>query len=145
MSRKTAREDAFKLLFSMEVGNHTALEALDSYFSTEGKNKYEFSLDTNTEDDKAYVRETITGVFDNLTFIDDTINRHSPHWKTDRLSKVTLAVLRLAVYEITMNRHIPSSVSAKEAVRLSNIYGSEKDRSFVNGILGEIIKEIENA
>lgn len=75
-------------------------------------------------------------VIQNLEAIDNIIETYLKGWNKSRISKVSLAILRLAVYEMKYDDKIPVKVSINEAVELSKIYGSDKDKSFVNGILG---------
>lgn len=75
--------------------------------------------------------------------IDKIISGHSQRWATKRLSRVSLAVLRLALFEIFNLESIPTSVSINEAVELAKKYGGEEDFSFVNGLLGSIVRNPE--
>ena len=75
-----------------------------------------------------------------LQKIDALIEEHSHKWKTTRLSRVALSVLRLAVYELMYCEDIPVSVSINEAVELAKSYAGEEDASFINGVLGGIVR-----
>ena len=68
------------------------------------------------------------------------ISEHSKQWSIERLPKVSLAVLRLAVGEIKYNDEVPESVSVNEAVELAKTYGTAEDASFVNGLLSSVLK-----
>lgn len=140
MSRKTAREDTFKLLFSTEVGNHAPACALDTYFADDIRDKSQFSLESQSDEDKVYIRSTVAAVHENFSLLDSIIKEHSSRWDVTRLSKVSLTLLRLAIYEIKFCPKVPVAVAISEAVRLAKIYGTEKDSAFINGILGEYAK-----
>ena len=77
--------------------------------------------------------------------IDAKINEVSEGWKTGRMGKVDLTLIRLAVYEMLYEEKIPVSVSINEAVEIAKTYGSTEDASFVNGVLGSVAKELESA
>ena len=141
MSRKTAREDTFKLLFATEVGNHMPTNALDTYFAEDIRDKSQFSLDAQSEEDKQYIRSTVAAVHENFSLLDQIITENSIKWDVKRLSKVSLTLLRLAIYEIKFCPKVPVAVAIAEAVRLAKIYGTEKDAAFINGILGEFAKK----
>ena len=85
-----------------------------------------------------YIQETY------LEEIDKTISDNLSGWTLKRISKIALAVLRLAVYEIKYVENIPVGVSINEAVEIAKKYGSDNDRTFVNGILGSIARKNEN-
>ena len=72
--------------------------------------------------------------------LDDVINKYSKGWKANRLPKVNLAILRLAIYEIKYLDDVPNSVAINEAVELAKKYSGEGDYSFINGILGSVAK-----
>ncbi len=74
------------------------------------------------------------------SMIDIYIEKYAKEWTVDRMSKVDLAILRLAMFEILYREDIPYSVSINEAVELAKKYSSEKSSSFINGILGNFIR-----
>ena len=82
-------------------------------------------------------------VIKNMEKIDKVVTESAPEWPIDQINKVDLAILRLAVWELTINKKEPPKVVIDEAVELSKSYGSEKSSSFVNGVLGTIFKGIE--
>lgn len=94
--------------------------------------------------DNKYLEKTVIGVFEDLEKIDNLIITHlKPGWSIGRLSKVVLAVLRLAVFEMLFSDDVPSSVAINEAVEITKEYGEEKEPVFVNGILASILKDSE--
>ena len=82
------------------------------------------------------------GVYSNLEKIDDMIEKHIVGWKKERISKVSLCALRLAIYEMLFENDIPNSVSINEAIELTKKYSTKEDASFINGILGSVEKSI---
>ena len=79
-----------------------------------------------------------TGVLANLDKLDETLASYSKKWKLNRLPKVSLTVLRLALYEMEFVDDLPDSVAINEAVELAKKYGSQEDASFINGVLGAV-------
>ena len=102
----------------------------------------ELYLSSETED-PALIEELktrATRVIENLTEIDDMINRTAIGWTTERMSKVDLSILRLAVFEAFFDEDIPESVAINEAVELAKKFSSGEAASFINGILGKLSK-----
>lgn len=75
--------------------------------------------------------------------IDPVIAKNAPEWPLDKLNRVDLAILRLAVYELTVDKAVPPKVIVDEAVELAKELGSESSPAFVNGVLGSVLKEEE--
>ena len=84
------------------------------------------------------------GIFDNLSEIDAKITENLRGWKLTRISKVSLSLMRIAVYEMLYMDDIPHSVSINEAVTLAKKYSTQDDSSFINGVLGSISKTVES-
>ncbi|WP_303874479.1 transcription antitermination factor NusB [Tepidanaerobacter acetatoxydans] len=130
LSRKIAREQAFKILFAIDVGNNTVEEASEIVI--------EFLKDENQ---KSFIQSEVKGVLNNLTNIDKVINKYSDDWTIDRMASTDRNILRLAVYEIIYSQDIPMSVSINEAVEIAKKYGDEQSYKFINGLLGSIAKD----
>lgn len=129
MSRRELREWIFQTLFRMEFHNKEEYEKqLELLFETE-----EIS-----EEDKAYAKNKILDVLSHIEDIDAAINEVAKGWKTSRMAKVDLTILRLAVYEIRYEEDIPTKVAINEAVEMAKKYGTDTSSSFVNGILAKI-------
>ncbi len=130
MTRSESREQAFVLvfekIFNPELSVSEIVEAA------------EISDDVQYPDEFA-VRLAET-VFEHISDADSVIEKYAKGWKLQRLSKVSLAVLRLAVCEILYCDDVPDSVTINEAVELSKKYSTVKDSSFVNGILGSLVR-----
>ncbi|MCM1343930.1 MAG: transcription antitermination factor NusB [Muribaculaceae bacterium] len=92
------------------------------------------------EKDAAYIEERERAVREKLPEIDRIINENTEGWDTTRMGKVELTVLRLAVYEMLFDEHIPVGVAIDEAVEIAKKYGQENSGGFVNGILAKIVK-----
>jgi transcription antitermination protein NusB len=149
--RRLARILALNALFQMEVGKielETAIanvlqedELLENL--TEG---YGYTLNKSLEMLKwlsgitAYVTETVKGVSEHLTDLDELIRPFVKNWRFERLAKPEITILRLAMYEILYGSDIPSSVSIDEAIELAKLFGEPESSKFINGILGSILK-----
>lgn len=134
MNRTTMRENAFKLIYSLEIQQSDNLEEQIELFieSNEIKDK----------EAKKYIEEVILGIKEKQTDILRAIEQNlKSDWKISRISKMDLAILKLAIYEIKYNE-IPYKVAINEAVELAKKYGEDKSKNFVNGILASIVKEI---
>jgi|SRR5699024_177586 len=122
MDRRTAREEAFKLLF-----------------------QHDFNQGDNFSDDdlNPYTKTVVRGVIKNKREIDQLIAAHLRNWSYDRIAHVEKTILRIAVFEMKFLDDIPVGVSINEAVELSHTYGDEKSSKFVNGVLSNINEEKE--
>ena len=100
---------------------------------------FEEELENIKEEDKKYLTGKVDAILSHLESIDAEINDKSVGWKTSRMAKVDLAILRLAVYEIRYEEDIPEKVSINEAVELAKKYGTDDSSSFVNGVLAKFV------
>lgn len=130
MTRREEREQAFILLFEKSFNNETELDEL-----------YDFAVENEAITGSDFIKKLVFTAWENVDDIDAVIEKYSQGWKISRISKVALAVLRLAVCEIKYFDDIPVGVSINEAVELCKKYASKDDPSFVNGILGTVSKE----
>ena len=130
MGRKKARDNAFKCIYQLGFENCNELEDILRYCYEENQ---------NDEEEKEYIASVINGVKENLEKIDDIILSKLKNWSIQRIAKVDLAILRLAIYEIMYRDDIPVKVSANEAVELAKNYGNNDSKSFVNGVLAKVI------
>lgn len=132
MNRTEARDMAFKFLYQVEVQKENNEEAINLFFDNNEIEK---------NDAKKYILDIANGVNENLENIIDLIRKNlKQDWKIERISKVTLAILKLAIYEIVYVK-IPYKVVINEAVELAKKYGEDSSPSFVNGILASVVKE----
>ena len=142
MRRSEQREHIFKLLFL--EGFHPREEIpgqLELYFERLDEameDPLRFS-----EEDQAYIQEKYLTVREKLPLIDERLNSISEGWKTARMSRVDLAILRLAVYEMAYDEKVPTGVAINEAVELAKRFGTDASGPFVNGLLGRIARDME--
>ena len=142
MSRRAIRESVFKLLFISEFNSEEEMKQQTGvFFDGVGSDIVENCKDgCPDEEDIVYINERFEKVKGMLSDIDGLLNETSQGWKTSRMSKVDLCVLRLAVFEILYDENVPVSVAINEAVEIAKKFGGEDSGSFVNGILGKIAK-----
>ena len=132
MNRSAIREQAFKLLYSLEIQKDINKE--------EQINLYLESNHIENQEAKEYIEDAILGIEKNLEEIDNLIKANlKENWKIERISKIDLSILRLAIYEIKY-KEIPYKVAINEAVELAKKYGEDTSKNFVNGILASIVK-----
>ena len=135
MSRKKARDNAFKCIYELEFIKDKNLE--DILFNCYEENN-------NTSEEKEYIEMILKGVKDNIKNIDDIILSKLKNWSLDRIAKIDLAILRLAIYEILYVDSIPDKVNANEAVEIAKTYGNNDSKSFVNGVIAKVIEDKED-
>ncbi len=128
MNRRQAREEAFILIFEKNFNSADIDEIL------------ELAIEVRELTPDDYINTVFRGVYDNLELIDGIISDNSIGWKINRISKISLCILRLAIFEMKFVDEIPVSVSINEAVELAKKYASKEDASFVNGILSSVEK-----
>ncbi|WOC33314.1 MULTISPECIES: transcription antitermination factor NusB [Caproicibacterium] len=143
MKRHDARRQAFFLLFEQSLHGGTVAELID-YADEAG------SFQEEDEEQKQvpapvdeFAQRTASGAEAHCAELDEIIGRYARGWSVRRISKVCLALLRLALYEMKWEADIPVSVSINEAVELAKQYGGADDASFLNGILGAAAKELQ--
>ena len=132
--RRAAREAVLALLFETEYHEDEAPEAILTRAAA--------ARDVDVKD--RYIRKEYYAIMENLTAIDTLLGRHAKGWRTDRLSRVSRAILRLGAYEVVFAEKIPAPVAINEAVELAKKYDDPKARSFINGVLNAIKKELED-
>ena len=134
MKRSEIRELAFKLIYSLEIQK---IDNLDE--------QIEIYLESNEiTDPKAvdYIKDCIFGIEKNKEDINNTIqNSLTEEWKIERISKVNLSLLKLAIYEIKY-KDIPFKVEINEVVELAKTYGEDTSSKFINGALAKVVKEL---
>lgn len=131
MGRKLARESAMKLLFQMGINDDFTSESIDIFVSNN-----EFS-----NDEREYIVDTINKVVENLVTIDSKIEKYALGWKINRIPKVDLSILRIAIYEILFRSDIPVEVSINEAIDISKKYSTNESSKFINGLLGSVARD----
>lgn len=133
MSRTAIREHAFKLIYSIEIQNKENInEQIDLYIE---------SNNIDNENSIQYIKDAVLGIEKNKEEINKKIEINLKEgWKIERISKVDLSILELAIYEIKY-KELPYKVVINEAVELAKKYGDDSSKSFVNGILASIVKQ----
>lgn len=131
MSRREIRENVFKMLFRVEFHDEEDMKEQLVMFEEE--------LAHLNEEDLNYIKEKFNKIIENIDSIDAEINDKSKGWKTSRMGKVDLSIIRLAVYEIKNEDDIPVKVSINEAVELAKKFGTDDSASFVNGVLAKFV------
>ena len=130
MKRTEQREHIFKLIFGADFN-----EESEQGTQTE---LYLEQIEGATEKDMQYISQKAQKIIEKIDEIDAAINEVSEGWKTRRMGKVDLTLIRLAVYEMKWDEDVPTGVAINEAVNLAKKYSSEDGASFVNGVLAKL-------
>ena len=130
MTRKEERELAFTLIFEKIFNDETSIEDI-----------IENAMDARLIEENTFAFSLAQLTYEHIEEIDSIVNQNSVGWKLERLPKVSLAIMRLAICEILYVPSIPSGVSINEAVELAKKFASQEDASFINGILGKYVRE----
>lgn len=131
MTRRELRENVFKMLFRVDFYEQGELTEQLKLFTEE--------LENLKEEDFLYINNKCNEIFDKIPELDETVNAVVEGWKTSRMGKVDLSIIRLAVYEMKYEEQIPAKVSINEAVELAKQYGTDDSASFINGVLAKLV------
>lgn len=132
MKRTETRELAFRLIYSIEIQKEMDEEQVELFLE---ENEIEEKAEIN------YIKQTFDGIKENKEEIANLISSNlKEKWTMDRISKIDLAILKVAIYELIFSK-LPYKVVINEAVELAKKYGDDSSKSFVNGILASIVKE----
>ena len=135
MNRSAAREETFKLLYSLEIQRENLKEQTEIYLE---------NAEISDEKTKEYISSMVEGIEGNIATIEEKISENlKKDWKIERISKINLVLLKLAIYEI-LYTETPFKVVINEVVELAKKYGDDISPNFINGILASIVKESEN-
>ena len=129
MRRSKVREHIFKMLFSIGFDAADADEQIELYLE---------QVEEASEEERGYMRKKVKDIAAHEEEIDAMINEHTTGWKTGRMNKVDLSVLRLAVYEMKWDDEVPVKVAINEAVELAKTFSGDEGPAFVNGVLGKL-------
>lgn len=132
MSRRTLREQLFKLLFRIEFNSLEEMQEQCGLF-------FENADETISEEDSKLIQERFDQLMEHLQEIDKSINTKAKGWTTERMGKVDLTIIRLAVFEILFDESVPNGVAINEAVELAKKFGQDESYSFVNGVLARFV------
>lgn len=130
--RHQARELALKVLFQLESSEDDPEEVL-RYHAAEG---------AATSDVAHFAGQLVRGVMANQEKLDAILSATSEHWKLEQMAKVDRIILRIAVYEITIDRHVPTKAAINESIELAKTFSGEEAGRFVNGILGRVAASV---
>lgn len=133
MGRKRARESTMKLLYQMEINEDFSDKLINLFFEN----------NTFNEEEKEYILDATSKIVNNMEKIDSYIEKNIENWEINRLAKIDLCVLRIAIYEILFRSDIPVEVSINEAIEISKKYSSSQSSKFVNGVLGSIVRSTD--
>lgn len=134
MRRHEQREQLFKLLFRVEFNSMDDMPEQVKLFFQDDEVEY-------TEAIMESIQDKYTKIQEKLPQIDGLLNEKAEGWNTERMGKVELAVLRIAVYEILFEEDVPDMVAINEAIEIAKKYGQEASGGFVNAILAKFIKK----
>lgn len=132
MGRSELREHIFRVIFRIEFNEIEEMPQQTEMYLEE--------LEQAKEKEKEYIKNKSKAIIEKLSEIDVALNEHTAGWKTSRMNKADLAILRLAVYELTWDDEVPNGVAINEAVELGKRYSSEDGPSFINGVLAKFVK-----
>lgn len=127
-SRKLAREMAVEFLFQIEFQKEDIKEQVEDFLDSVEQENF----------DKDYFFEIVNGVLNCQEEIDQIISSKAKGWTIERIAKVDLAILRVAIYEIKHREDIPLSVSINEAVEIAKKFGTDESGKFINGLLAQV-------
>jgi len=133
MNRRKSREIAMKLLFEATIKKEGYAEVIEDF-------KEHTDVDLS-DVDMEYINRILKGINENLEAVDKHIEKYLINWKLYRLSKIDLSILRIATYEILFEEDIPDKVSVNEGIELAKKFSEEKSATFINGVLGSMIKQ----
>ncbi len=138
MSRRELREQIFKYIFRVEFHDREEMSEQEQFFfETLKMEAQERELQEIRDEDAAYISGKSNKIIEKLDEIDAMINKKAKGWTTQRMGKVDLTILRLAVYEIVFDEDVPTGVAINEAVELAKRFGQEESSGFVNGVLAK--------
>ena len=132
MTRKEERELAFTLIFEKIFNDELSIEEI-----------VENAVEARLVEENTFAFSLAQLTYENIEEIDKLINENSVGWRVERLPKVSLAIMRLALCEILYVPSVPTGVSINEAVELAKKFATQEDASFINGILGKYVRENE--
>lgn len=145
MSRKNAREIALHLIFELGFKEFEAdeilLDRLDDSVRQAMSEEISLYAGDLSDEQKNYITAVVHGVASHLSMLDEKIAAHSTNWEANRLSRMTTAVLRLALYEMLFVDDVPEGAAINEAVELAKLYDSKEASAFINGVLGAVTRQ----
>lgn len=135
MTRHTIRKHIFSMLFRVEFYDSSEISSQDGLYLD--------TVDNITDEERGYMEKRVSAIVELLPEIDKKLESVSEGWKLERMGKVELTILRLAVYELLYDDDIPANVAINEAVELAKKYCNEKAAPFINGVLSKIGQDMD--
>ncbi len=135
MNRSEARELMMQLLFQMEAQNEFNIELKEKFLQDR----------KDLKSQKKYVDQLSDLILEHKSEIDKSIEESSDNWKINRMNKVDLAIVRIAIAELFYVEDIPTSVSINEAINLAKKFGADESSKFINGLLGKVAQNLTKA
>ena len=133
MKRSELREHIFRMIFGYEFNSDAEMpEQMQLYFE-----QLDEEDGVPTEMEVTYIRDKALNVILKTEEIDEMLNTNTKGWKTSRMNKVDLSILRLAVYEMKWDDEVPTGVAIDQAVELAKKYSGDDGPSFINGVLAK--------
>ena len=133
MNRTAIRESTFKLLYSSEIQKDIEQEQIDAFIEAN---------DITSEEARNQINEYFLGIKEKLSVINELIEKNlKENWTIERVSKIDLSILKLAIYEMLYVENVPYKVAINEAIELAKKYGEDSSKAFINGILASVVKE----
>lgn len=129
IKRRESRETAFALLYEWSLRPEKSMDEL-----------VELAKEAREIETDSYFDAIVAKVVENSSDIDNYIEQYSQRWKIHRISKISLAALRLAIGEILYMENIPQGASINEAVEIVKKYGAEDEPAYINGVLGGFVR-----
>ncbi|MDU5510269.1 transcription antitermination factor NusB [Enterococcus gilvus] len=144
LSRHEIREKALQALFPLDFNQElTKKNAIDHALSID---QQEFVSEDEEEFVPIYLDELVGGVVEHQAELDTIIQKHlRSNWSIQRIAKMDLIILRIGIYEMLYNTQVPNRVVLNEAIELAKTFSDDQSRKFVNGILSNVMKEIDEA
>lgn len=130
--RRKSREQSFIVLFEKSFNEDLSFDEI-----------VEIAIETEVIEKDTFMSSILKSAEENLADVDAEIEKNLKGWSKSRISKVSLALLRMAIAEMKYMDDVPVGVSINEAVEICKIYGSDEDKSFINGVLGSVARGIE--
>ena len=135
MKRSELREHIFRMIFGYEFNSDSEMpEQMQLYFE-----QLDEEDGVPTEAEVTYIRDKALNVILKTEEIDEMLNANTKGWKTSRMNKVDLSILRLAVYEMKWDDQVPEGVAIDQAVELAKKYSGDEGPSFINGVLAKLV------
>jgi N utilization substance protein B len=133
MSRKISRELGMKMVYQMDMTKEYNSEKVEEFIEENSHENF----------DKQYLVDLGNKIIENKEDIDSVISNHSKKWKINRIAKVDLSILRVAVAEIKYIDNVPFKVAINEGIELAKRYSDDESTKFINGLLGSVINDIQ--